>query len=115
VPRRLVTAGYIAVVIGGAVALNHASEERSQAKLRSSENACQQQGNPSRALDRVGARGHELQLREQFQPIVDCHATYFDNAGDPVPLDFDQQLIYVEYVRRGIRPVVRADGTVAPE
>lgn len=114
-PHRLITAGYVAVVLGGAWALNHASEQRSVEKLRALENACNDVSNPGLALDRIEARGRILQLREQFQPIIDCHRTFFENTGAPVPLDFDQQMLYVEYVRRGTRPVVRADGTVAPE
>jgi hypothetical protein len=115
VPHRLITVGYIAVVIGGAAALNHASQQRSEQKLRSSENSCIDVGNPGRALDRLDASGLKLERREQFQPIVDCHRTYFDNRGVPVPLDFNQQRLYVEWIRRGIRPVIRADGSVAPK
>jgi hypothetical protein len=116
-PHRLVTAAYIAVIVVGAgVANNYASSARSSEKMRSSESSCNDIGNPGRALDRLDAvDGHELELREQFQPIVDCHRTYFDNRGVPVPLDFDQQRLYVEWIRRGIRPVIRADGSVAPQ
>jgi hypothetical protein len=50
VPHRLVTVGYLGVVVGGAFALNHASKQRSEQKLRSLENACLAIGNPGRAL-----------------------------------------------------------------
>jgi hypothetical protein len=56
-PHRLVTVGYVAAVIGGAVALDHVSHERSVEKLRVSENACNLVGNPGRALDRIEASG----------------------------------------------------------
>jgi hypothetical protein len=114
VPHRLVTVGYLGVVLGGAFALNHASEQRSEQKLRTLERACLRQGNPGRALDRLVATGYVRVLQQDLQPIVDCHATYFERDGQPVPLTANQQTLYVELVRRGIVPVIRADGTVAP-
>ena len=114
-PHRLIVAGYVSVVLAGGWAVNHASEARSTEKLRLLEAACLGVGNPTRALDRLNAPVDERLLREKFQPIVDCHATYFANEGEPVPLDANEETRYVELIRRGIRPVIRADGTVAPE
>jgi hypothetical protein len=84
----------------------------SDEKLRSSVNACESQGNVTRALDRLEAKGDILQRRERFQPIVDCHATYYEAEGEPVPLAFREQLRYIEFIRRGVLPVIRGDGTV---
>lgn len=114
-PHRLVTVGYVAAVAAGGWAVNYASEQRSEQKLQALERACLTQGNPSRALDRLDSVGHVRVLRLKFQPIVDCHRTYFETGGKPVPLRLNQQVLYVEYIRRGIRPVIRADGAVAPE
>lgn len=114
-PHRLVVAGYVGLVLAGAWALNHASEQRSLARLRSSETTCLEIGNPGRALDRLSADGHLGVLRQDFQPIVDCHATYFEQGGRPVPLTANQQAAYVRWISQGIRPVIRADGTVAPK
>lgn len=113
-PHRLVTVGYVGVILAGGWALNHASTQRSEQKLRSSENACLAIGNPARALGMLEARGEYRGLHERFEPILNCHATYFTNSGRPVPLRLNQQRLYVEWVRRGSRPVIRADGTVTP-
>jgi hypothetical protein len=115
-PHRLIGAAYVAVIVGGGwAANNYSSEQRSEEKLRSSETSCLQVGNPGRALDRLEADGNILQRRERFQPIVDCHRTYFDNEGEPVPLAFKQQLRYIEFIRRGVLPVIRPDGTVSAD
>src|SRR5689334_9590136 len=98
-PQRLITAGYIAAVLAGGWAVNHASEERSEQKLRALENACLSVGNPGRAIDQLDATGHVRVLRREFQPIVDCHRTYFDNEGEAVPLRMNQQVIYAEWIR----------------
>lgn len=113
-PHRLVTAGYVGLVLASGWAVNHASEQRSVAKLRSSETTCLEIGNPSRALDRLSADGYLRVLRQDFQPIIDCHATYFERAGRPVPLTANEQAAYVRWISQGIRPRIRADGTVAP-
>lgn len=114
--HRLVTVGYIGVVAAAGWAVNHASEQRSEQKLRTLENVCTDVGNPGRAVDQLAATtGRVRLLRRQFQPIVDCHRTYFENDGRPVPLRLNQQTLYVYWVAQGVRPVIHADGTVAPK
>jgi hypothetical protein len=34
------------------------------------------------------------------------------NQGRPVPLDANEQARFVEWIRRGVVPVIRPDGTV---
>lgn len=111
-PHRLITVGYVGAILGGAWLLNHASEQRSQAKLRSSVNGCLAIGNPARALDHIDARGRSLALHEQLEPILDCSWTYMHNNGNPVPLSLKSQRLYVRYVRGGLVPRIRPDGSV---
>jgi hypothetical protein len=72
-PHRLVTVGYVGVILAGAWALDHASTQRSQQKLQALENACLAFGNPGRALDRLASTGYVRMRRQDLQPIVDCH------------------------------------------
>lgn len=109
--HRLVTVGYVTVVAAAGWAVNHASEARSDQKLRALENTCDRTGNPGRALDRLASSGGVRVLRVRLQPILDCHRTYVDGDGRPVPLRLLEQARYVEAIGRGVIPVVR-DGVV---
>lgn len=114
-PHRLVVVAYVGAVAATYVALNHASEQRSEQKLRSSVTSCEKIGNPARALDRLDVGERVRELRERFQPILNCHATYMENEGSPVPLSPEQQRAYVNFMRRGVRPAMRRDGSLLPE
>jgi hypothetical protein len=47
--------------------------------------------------------------------VKDPRQRILESEGEPVPLAFKQQLRYIEFIRRGVLPVIRDDGTVSAD
>jgi hypothetical protein len=114
-PHRFLTAGYVAVIAAAGFAVNHASQARSEQKLRLLVNTCERVANPSRALARIAASPGTERLYVHFEPIVNCRETYFSNSGIPVPARPQVQASYVSLIKRGVLPIVAPDGSLANE